>query len=74
MNLTDYRSTPLHRAVELVAREAAAYGAAIAESELVGLIPEDALIDAARFYLRLHSMRGEQILERRLQIPADTEL
>jgi glutamate formiminotransferase len=66
MNLIDYQSTPLHRAVELVASEAAAYGASIVESELVGLIPEDALLDAARFYLRLHGMRNEQVLERRL--------
>lgn len=66
MNLTDYRSTPLHRVVELVAREAQAHGVMIAESELVGLIPEDALFDAARFYLQLHNMRPNQILERRL--------
>jgi glutamate formiminotransferase len=66
MNLIDYKNTPLHRAVELVAREAAAYGASVVESELVGLIPEDALFDAARFYLRLHSMRADQVLERRL--------
>jgi glutamate formiminotransferase len=72
MNLIDYKATPLQRAVELVAREAAAYGASIAESELVGLIPEDALLDAARFYLRLHTLRAEQVLERRLaQATAD---
>jgi glutamate formiminotransferase len=69
MNLIDYTTTPLHRAIELVAREAAAHGASIAESELVGLIPEDALLDAARFYLRLHAMRPEQVLERRLARP-----
>jgi glutamate formiminotransferase len=67
MNLTDYRTTPIHRAIELVAREAAAFGIQTAESELVGLIPEDALLDAARFFLRLHSMRPEQILERRVR-------
>jgi glutamate formiminotransferase len=66
MNLTDYRSTPIHRAFELVAREASAYGVSVVESELVGLIPEDALLDAARHYLRLHSMREDQVLERRL--------
>jgi glutamate formiminotransferase len=66
MNLIDYKTTPLHRAVEMVAREAAAYGASIVESELVGLIPEDALLDAARFYLRLHTMRDDQLLERRI--------
>lgn len=66
MNLTDYRTTAIHRAVEMVAREAAAFGATIVESELVGLIPEDALLDAARFYLRLHTMHDEQLLERRI--------
>jgi len=53
--------------VEMVAREAATYGVLVAESELIGLIPEDALLDAARFYLRLHGMKDEQILERRLR-------
>jgi glutamate formiminotransferase len=66
MNLIDYTTTPIHRAVEMIAREAAVYGAQVVESELVGLIPEDALIDAARFYLRLHDMRDDQVLERRL--------
>ncbi|HET9223200.1 MAG TPA: glutamate formimidoyltransferase [Roseiflexaceae bacterium] len=74
MNLIDYQGTPLHRAFELVAREAAAYGVSIVESELVGLIPEDALIDAARHYLRLHVMHKGQILERRLaQATADDQ-
>ena len=67
MNLVDFRTTPVHRVVEMVAREAAAYGVLVAESELIGLIPEDALLDAARFYLRLHGMKDEQILERRLR-------
>jgi glutamate formiminotransferase len=66
LNLIDYHGTPLHRAVDLVAREAAAFGATIVESELVGLIPEDALLATARFYLRLHGMRESQVLERRL--------
>lgn len=67
MNLVDFRTTPIHRVVEMVAREAATYGVLVAESELIGLIPEDALLDAARFYLRLHGMKDEQILERRLR-------
>jgi glutamate formiminotransferase len=67
MNLINHRATPVHVAVEAVAREAAAFGATIAECELVGLMPEDALVDAARFYLRLQHMRDEQILERRIR-------
>jgi glutamate formiminotransferase len=66
MNLIDYTTTPIHRAVEMIAREAAAYGVLVAESELIGLIPEDALLDAARFYLRLHNVRDDQVLERRI--------
>ncbi len=66
MNLTDYRATPVYRAVEMVAREAAAYGVHIAEGELVGLIPEDALVDTAKRVLYLHGLRANQILERRI--------
>lgn len=71
MNLIDYQSTPVHRAYELVAREAAAYGVSVVESELVGLIPEDALLDTAKFYLRLHGIRAEQILEARVREAQD---
>jgi glutamate formiminotransferase len=67
MNLTDYQTTPIHRAVEMIASEAAAYGATVTECELVGMIPEDALIDTARFYLRLHGLRQDQLLERQLE-------
>jgi len=66
MNLTDYRKTPVHRALEAVRRDAARYGAAVEESEIVGLVPEDALLDAAEFYLQLNQFSRDQILERRL--------
>ncbi|TMJ06367.1 MAG: glutamate formimidoyltransferase [Bacillati bacterium ANGP1] len=66
MNLLDYTTTPVHRAFELVRVEAARYGVEILESEVVGLIPLDAVADAARFYLRLNDFRREQILEARL--------
>ncbi|MGA7860236.1 MAG: glutamate formimidoyltransferase, partial [Thermoplasmata archaeon] len=66
MNLTDYRKTPVHRALEAVRREAARYGLGVEESEIVGLVPEDALLDAAEFYLQLNQFSRDQILERRL--------
>jgi glutamate formiminotransferase len=71
MNLIDYQTTPLHRAYELVAREAAAYGIPIVESELVGLIPEDALLETAKFYIRAHGLHHDQILESRLRAAQD---
>ncbi len=67
MNLTSYRKTPIARVVELIRREAARYGVAVHHSELVGLAPEEALVNAARWYLQLDQFDpDEQILERRL--------
>lgn len=66
MNLTDFHQTPIARVVEMIRREAARYGVAIHHSELVGLIPEEALIDAAVWYLQLDQFEKNQVLERRL--------
>lgn len=66
MNLTNYHVTPITRAVELIRREAARYGTGIHHSELVGLIPEQALVEAAQWYLQLDQFDPGQILERRL--------
>ncbi len=67
MNLTNFDKTPIYRAVEMIRREAMRYGVAIAFSELVGLTPEEALIDSARWYLQLDMFQPDQLLERRLQ-------
>jgi len=67
MNLTNYRETPVARAVEFIRREGGRYGVGVHHCELVGLIPEDALVDAAVWYLQLDQFEPEQILERRLR-------
>ncbi len=66
MNLTNFRETPVGRVVEMIRREAQRYGVAIHHSELVGLIPQEALIDAAVWYTQLDQFKPEQILESRL--------
>ena len=66
MNLTNFHDTPLARVVETVRREAQRYGVAVHHSELVGLIPQDALVDAAVWYTQLDQFDKEQILESRL--------
>ena len=67
MNLLDYRRTPIYRAFELVAAEARRYGVEIRSSQVVGLVPEDALLACAEYYLRLDgTWSRRQILERRL--------
>lgn len=67
MNLTNFKRTPLARVVESIRREASRYGVSIHSSELVGLIPQEALVDAAQWYLQLDGLKREQVLEYRLQ-------
>ncbi len=66
INLTNFRATPLQRVFELIRIEAARYGVLAAESEIVGLVPEDALLDVAQHYLQLNRFKRTQVLERRL--------
>ncbi len=66
MNLTDYERTPVARVVELIRREAERYGVSIHHTELVGLIPQAAIVDAAQWYLQLDEFERDQILETRL--------
>jgi glutamate formiminotransferase/formiminotetrahydrofolate cyclodeaminase len=66
MNLTDFQKTPLALVVETIRREARRYGVGIHHSELVGLIPQDALVDAAVWYTQLDAFDKEQVLESRL--------
>ncbi|HVR42408.1 MAG TPA: glutamate formimidoyltransferase [Thermoanaerobaculia bacterium] len=66
MNLLDYRRTPIHRAFNLVREEAARWGVEILSSEIVGLVPAEALWDAAAWHLRLENFSPSIILETRL--------
>ncbi len=53
MNITDMGVTPLHVAFDEVSRAAAARGLRVTGTELVGLVPKRALIDAGKHYLRM---------------------
>ena len=67
MNLTNFEKTPIFRVFETVKREAARYGVAILESEIVGLVPSAALTGAAAFYLQLEGFNADQVLENKLR-------
>jgi glutamate formiminotransferase len=67
MNLTNYEKTPIFRVFETVKREAARYGVPVLESEIVGLVPSAALMQAAEFYLQLAGFSGQQVLENKLR-------
>ena len=67
MNLTNFEKTPIFRVFETVKREAARYGVAILESEIVGLVPSAALTGAAEFFLQLEGFNADQVLETKLR-------
>ncbi len=52
MNITDINATPLHVAFDEVSRAAQARGMRVTGTEIVGLVPERALIDAGKYFLR----------------------
>jgi formiminotetrahydrofolate cyclodeaminase len=66
MNLTDFEQTPIHRVFEFVRREAARYGVMPVSSEIVGLIPKQALEQAAEWFLQVEKFDSSLILENRL--------
>ena len=66
INMTDYTRTALYRAFELVRVEARRYGVSIVGSEIIGLVPMEALIDTASYYLGLENFSMEQVLEARM--------
>ena len=66
INVCNFRDVPLHRVMETVKCEASRYGVSVIGSEIVGLVPLEALALAAEFYLRLENFQLAQILETRL--------
>lgn len=67
MNLVDYENTPIYRVMELIRLEAQKLGVQIYESELIGLMPQDALIQSAAWYLQLPQLDASQLLENHLK-------
>lgn len=67
MNLVNYTKTPIFRVFETIKSEATRYGVNVTSSEIIGLVPNDAILDVADFYLRLENFSKEQVLEEKLR-------
>lgn len=67
MNMTNYQQTPLYRAFLLIQREAERYGVPVVGSEIVGLVPREALYQSAEFFLQFEDFEREQVLEDRIE-------
>jgi glutamate formiminotransferase / 5-formyltetrahydrofolate cyclo-ligase len=66
MNLTDYTVTSVSKVFEAIQTEARGLGVEIAEGELIGLIPLDAVCEVAAKTLKIGAFGGKQVLERRI--------
>lgn len=66
MNMVDYTKTSLFRVFDTIEREANRYGVNVIGSEIIGLVPMNALIDVADYYLKLEDFDSSQVLEKRI--------
>jgi glutamate formiminotransferase / 5-formyltetrahydrofolate cyclo-ligase len=67
-NLLDFRRTPMHRAFAVVREEAERHGVNVVSSEIVGLVPADALYQVAEWHLRVAGFRKDVVLEERIRL------
>ncbi|MCK4258555.1 MAG: glutamate formimidoyltransferase [Halanaerobiales bacterium] len=67
MNLDNYIKTPIYRVFETIKREAQRYGVNVVGSEIIGLVPQQAMVDVAEWYLQVEDFQSEQVLENRLK-------
>lgn len=70
MNLVDFTRTPLHLVMEEVSRLAAAYQTSVDRTELIGLIPQEAIIQAAAHFLKLPDLNNNRLVETAIQAAA----
>lgn len=63
MNLVDFTATPLHVVMDVVSELAAAEGVGVDRSELIGLIPQEAMLQAAAHYLKLPDFSRRRMVE-----------
>lgn len=68
MNLVDYTQTPLHTVFDAIVRLAAAEGVTVDRSELIGLVPQSAVVQAAAHYLKLPELTPLRMVEPAIQV------
>lgn len=63
MNLVNYEKTAVYQALEMVKSEAKRYGISVVNTELIGMIPLEALIDSASYYMQIDGLSKDQVIE-----------
>lgn len=67
MNLVNFRKNPIYRVQELIKIEAARFGVRVTSAEIVGLVPQDALLESAAYYLQVEGYKPEMVLENKIR-------
>jgi glutamate formiminotransferase len=71
VSIVNFRAAPMYRVIENLRLEAARFGVDIRRVEMIGLIPEIVLIEAAEYYLRIHGFDHQDLLERNIESHLD---
>ncbi|MEO5590080.1 MAG: glutamate formimidoyltransferase [Gemmatimonadaceae bacterium] len=66
MNLVDTDQTALHTVFDFISEKAAAEGVEVTWSEIIGLVPERVLFEAATDHIKLKQFTPDQVLERQV--------
>jgi glutamate formiminotransferase len=73
VTIANYRAMPMYRALELLRSEARRFGVTVRKVEMIGLVPETALIESAFYYLGIQDFSFDKILERKIQTDLDEQ-
>jgi glutamate formiminotransferase len=66
MNLTNYKVTPVYVVYDKIKELAEEAGVSVLESEIIGMIPLDAMVGCAEYYLKASEFKFDQLLEPRI--------
>lgn len=71
VSVTEFKASPMYRVIEFIRLEARRFGVEIRSVEMIGLIPQSVLIEAAEYYMQIHGFDHDDILERSIQAHVD---
>lgn len=63
MNLVNFEKTRIYQALEMVKSEARRYGVSVYGTEIIGMVPLQALIDSAAYYMQVEEFSADQVIE-----------
>lgn len=69
LNITvaNFRVTPLYRILEAIKTELRRFGAGVSRVEMIGLVPQGALLESAQHYLQIMDFSPDDLVEQRLE-------